>query len=466
MTQQSSSQLVRIARTAALIALTSGGLPAAAQDVPITLQSAVARAVERYPAVRAAAAQLTGATANAALARDAYLPRADLLWQVNRSTRNNVAGLLFPQPVLSPISGPVSPESGESIWNHAAGVLVVWEPLDFGYRSGMVRAADATRAAAAADETLTKLQVAAAAADAYLTVVAADEGVRAAAAGVARARVVFEVVNARAEAGLRPGAEAARARAEVAAAESAQARAEQGAAVARAELARWIGGAPGSLVLASGGLLRPPPAIGSAPVAFHPRVQAAAARRDAAQATEAASAKIYVPRIFLEATTYARGSGAAANGAIGDVNGLALTANNWAVGLNVTFPLFDGPSLGHRHAVDLAREQETAARYDQAVQDLSADTAKAQAVLRAAERIATLAPAQLEAARAAEEQARARYDSGLGTIADVAETQRLLTDAEILNSLAVLSVWRAQLGVAAARGDLSPVLTSMAPGGR
>jgi outer membrane protein len=457
------SALRRMSVSSLAIVAVCGGV-ALAQDAPITLQQAVAQATDRYASVRAATAQVSATAASAALARDAYLPRADVVWQLNRSTRNNVAGLLFPQPVLSPISGPVSPESGDSIWNHAAGVLFVWEPFDFGYRAGIVRAADATRAAATADETLTKLQVAAATADAYLTVVAADEGVRAAAAGVARARVVFDVVNARAEAGLRPGAEAARARAEVAAAESAQARAEQGAAVARAELARWLGVAPGSLAVVSAGLLRLPPIVGSPPVAFHPRIVAAAARRDAAQAAAAASANAYVPRFLLEATTYARGSGAAANGAIGDVNGLTLSAKNWAVGLNVTFPLFDAPALHQRHALDIAREQEASARYDQAVQDLSADAAKAQAVLTAAERIATLAPAQLESARAAEEQARARYDSGLGGIADVAETQRLLTDAEILNSLAALSVWRARLGVAAARGDLSPVLASMGSG--
>jgi outer membrane protein TolC len=103
----------------------------------------------------------------------------------------------------------------------------------------MVRAADAARQAASADESLTRLQVGTATADAYLTVLAADEAVRAATAGVERARVIFDVVNARAEAGLRPGAEASRARAEVAAAESARARVEQAAAVARVELARW-----------------------------------------------------------------------------------------------------------------------------------------------------------------------------------------------------------------------------------
>jgi outer membrane protein len=449
-----------------IVGIVIGGGVARAQDAPITLQQAVTEATDRYPSVRAAEAQVSAASASQAIARDAYLPRADALWQINRSTRNNISGLLFPQGVLPAISGAVAAESADSIWNHAAGVLVAWEPLDFGYRSRMVRAADASRQAAGADEALTKLQVATAAADAYLTVLAADEAVRAAAAGVERARVVFEVVNARAQAGLRPGAEAARARAEVATAESAAARAEQGAAIARAELARWLGVAPERIVIAPGPFLRLPPETATGAAAPHPRVQAAAARVEAARATEAAAAKTYVPRLFVDAAAYARGSGAAGNGAIGGVNGLALTTSNWAVGFNVTFPLLDAPVLHQRQALEIARAQDASARYDQVVQDLSADLARAQAVLAAAQRLASLAPAQLDAARAAEEQARARYDSGLGNIADVADTQRLLTDAEISDSLARLAVWRAQLGVAAARGDLSPVLTMSATGGR
>lgn len=463
MTQHFAASL-RLGATLVLFASWIGVIPSSAQDTPVTLPDAVARAVERYPSMRAAGAEVATAAANAALARDAYLPRADAVWQINRSTRNNISGLLFPQSVIAPISGPVTPESADSIWNHAAGVLFAWEPLDFGYRAGMIRSADAARDAAGADEALTKLQVQTATADAYLTVLAADEAVRAAAAGVARARILFDIVNARAEAGLRPGAEASRSRAEVAAAESAQARAEQGAAVARAELGRWIGIAPDRITLVATPFLGRPTEAPSGLTGIHPRVRAAAARVEAARAAEAAAARTYVPRLFLDATAYARGSGAAADGAIGGDNGLAWTAKNWALGVNVTFPLFDAPVLRQRHALEVARALDTSARYDQAVQDLSAEAAKAQAVLAAAQRIAALAPVQLDAARAAEEQARARYDSGLGNIADVAETQRLLTDAEILNSLATLSLWRAELALAAAHGDVTPVLASVARG--
>jgi len=46
--------------------------------------------------------------------------------------------------------------------------------------------------------------------------------------------------------------------------------------------------------------------------------------------------------------------------------------------------------------------------------------------------------------------------AGLGNITEVAEAQRLLTQAEIDDSLARLGVWRSLLGVAAAEGDLTP----------
>ncbi len=51
-----------------------------------------------------------------------------------------------------------------------------------------------------------------------------------------------------------------------------------------------------------------------------------------------------------------------------------------------------------------------------------------------------------------------RYDAGLRNIVGVAETQRLLTQAEIDDSIARLGVWHALLAIAAAQGDLEPFL--------
>jgi outer membrane protein len=69
-----------------------------------------------------------------------------------------------------------------------------------------------------------------------------------------------------------------------------------------------------------------------------------------------------------------------------------------------------------------------------------------------------LTPAQLDAARTAESQARARYRAGLATIVEVADAQRMFAQAEIDNALAALSIWRAILALRTVEGDLGPFL--------
>jgi outer membrane protein TolC len=66
------------------------------------------------------------------------------------------------------------------------------------------------------------------------------------------------------------------------------------------------------------------------------------------------------------------------------------------------------------------------------------------------------------AARAADRQATARYQAGLGNIAEVADAQRLLTQSEIDDALARVAVWRGLLSVAAAAGDIQPFVAEVA----
>ena len=73
---------------------------------PLKLEQAIELALANYPALRVARAQKLAAQANVELARTSLLPRADLLAQENRATRNNVFGLLLPQSTLPSISGP------------------------------------------------------------------------------------------------------------------------------------------------------------------------------------------------------------------------------------------------------------------------------------------------------------------------------------------------------------------------
>ena len=101
------------------------------------------------------------------------------------------------------------------------------------------------------------------------------------------------------------------------------------------------------------------------------------------------------------------------------------------------------------------------ARAQQIATDLKAQWNRAVATLQGARRIAANTPVQIAAARAATQQATARYEAGLGTIDQVAEAQRLLTQSEIDDALARLGVWRGLLGVAVAAGDIQPFLAEV-----
>ena len=58
-------------------------------------------------------------------------------------------------------------------------------------------------------------------------------------------------------------------------------------------------------------------------------------------------------------------------------------------------------------------------------------------------------------------QARARYEAGLADVLEVAESERILRRAETEDAVARLGVWRARFALAAAEGDLTPVLSQL-----
>src|SRR5215475_1469833 len=130
---------------------------------PMTIAQAVDSALRNYPAVTVSQEQVNASAAGIDLARTAYLPRVDTLAQVNRATRNNVFGLLFPQGVIPQISGPVLGTNNlGTVWGSAVGALVTWEPFDFGLRRANVVAATSAKTRSETTLRRTQLDVAAA----------------------------------------------------------------------------------------------------------------------------------------------------------------------------------------------------------------------------------------------------------------------------------------------------------------
>ena len=426
----------------------------------LTIAQAVDAALRAYPSIQVSQEQINAAAAGIQLARTAYLPKVDALAQVNRATRNNVFGLLLPQSVIPSISGPVlGTNTFGTAWGSAIGVLVTWEPFDFGLRQASVNTATAVRTRSEADLKRTQFDVSVAAADAYVTLVAAQETVRAAQAGVDRAEVISRTIHAQVNAQLRPGADASRADAELAAARTQSIQAQQAVEVARVNLSQFVGLTPAQISVATTRLLQLPPERAVTPLDTNtnPISVEQNALIEQLKAQLRILERSYFPRFFAQASTYARGTGAEVNGHnLGGLNGLAPTIQNSAVGFTVSFPVMDLASIRARESAQSATIRAETARLRQIATELTAQWNRAVVSLTGARNVAANTPIQVTAARAATEQATARYQSGLGNIDEVAEAQRLLTQSEIDDALARLNVWRGLLGIAAAAGDIQP----------
>jgi outer membrane protein TolC len=429
----------------------------------MNIQQAVDAALGAYPSIRVSEAQIDAAAAGIRLARTAYLPRVDAVAQVNRATRNNVFGMLLPQSVIPSISGPVLGTNNlGTAWGSATGALVSWEPFDFGLRNANVGVAETARSRSEAALNRTRFQVAVAAADAFLTMTAAQATVGVAQAAVDRAGAILRTTNALVNAQLRPGADASRAQADLAAARTLLIQAQQATEVARAALARFSGVEPASVSLRPGKLLTAPPEAQApgADVSANPLAREQDVAVDQARAQLRALKRSYTPHFLLQASAYARGTGAETNGHIlGGVNGLAPSTQDYAVGFTVTIPLLDIVAVHARQAEQSAAVRAEKARYQQVATDLRAQWNAAQAALEGARRVAANTPKQVSAARATLQQASARYEAGLANIVDVAEAQRLVAQSEIDDALARLNVWRALLELQAAQGDIQPFLS-------
>lgn len=438
-----------------------------------TLDQAVQYALDHYPSVHLALEQINASTANVSVAKSAYLPRFDSLWQSNRGTANNIFGQVLPQSVIPAMSGPVLPmTSAGSVWGSAAGALFSWEPFDFGLRQAAVAGAEAAVVRARAGEALTRLDVQTVVGAAYLAIVGAQRAVVALQADLDRRDLLSRAVHTLVDNQLRPGAEASRTDAERAAAQTRLIQAQQAVTLAQISLARVLGLTSGTVAIDATTLLERVPAVDAiaAGTTTHPLAQVRQAAIDVARAQEEVLSRTDLPRVYFQSSVFARGSGANANGQLdGGLAGLGLDRANWAAGVQVVFPnAFDFSSLHARKAAAAASARAETALYDEALLTVTSQQQAAAAMMQSARAIAANTPVQLAAAQQSESQARARYQAGLASIVEVADTQSLLAQAEVQDQLARIDVWRALLAQAAAQGTLTPFLSLLngSPGAR
>jgi outer membrane protein len=426
---------------------------------PISLDEAVVFALAHHPKMRTEVANVEATRARVDEARTTELPAIGVSAEINRSTGNTVPGTFFPLAGFPTISGSPRGRSFDGgTFQTGASLWASWDVTSIAREAAQVDYALAGSSEARARTSARRLEVAFGAADGYLVVLEARETVRAAKAGVERGRVFATIVKSLVAQTLKPGVDAARADAELAVAETDLARAEQSELESRAVFAQALGDPSSRYEPASGVPTEPVERPhGADRTAAHPLVQAADAAAERAGRAESVVKLEYLPRVQLLGSVWLRGSGYYGSPA----DGLVPDIPNWAVGATASWSILDIPGTEARSHAANAEHVAAVARRDEVALAVETEMQRALAARQGALAVLRTTPTALASARQAEEQALARYRSALSQAVEVADAERLLTQAQVNDALARLQVLRADLLVARAAGDLEPFLARM-----
>jgi outer membrane protein len=263
-----------------------------------------------------------------------------------------------------------------------------------------------------------------------------------------RALTHRDYAQAGTKSGMRPPIDLTRAQADVSALEVRLIRAETGLQASRAALAA----AMGSDRLEVDAVDTPPdlsaaPAFAEAMRAAaqrNPAIVAALAKLDAEHAAVSAVTRELLPNVFASASLTGRAGGAApTSGNTPYGGGWLPDVANWHLGLVLQWNLFDATILARRAA---AKAHEDAARADLELARMAVGLSAERAYLDLDAALRTLPGlhAAVEAARANQAQAEARFKAGLGTIVELADAEALLTGSQLELAVGQFTVARAR----------------------
>jgi len=430
----------------------------------LDLDGAIAYAASHHPTTRADAADVRAAEESVDVERARYTPDLELFAQIDRATTNAVPGAYFAVPALPVVAGTPGRTFDSGHFATEVGASASWDALGYRTWDAMIDKAQAEVRLARDNATASVLDLEYLAADKFIAAAERDQAVTAAKAGVDRAQVFLTIVQATVGSDLRAGADLSRAKAELSFAKTALSRAETAREVALAELREALGAPQAPLELQLGGLTGAPPPTLSSRAGADPHIVAAEDRVRAAAAERRVLATGTQPKLALVGAIFARGNGDLPGGV--EAHGLVPDAPNWALGVLLTWPVLANRSVAPAVRAQEAKIAREHAHEDELAQQLAARDARARALLAGALEVSHNTPDALQAARDAEKQTTARFQAQLATADDVAQTQRLLVQAETDDALARLDVWRALLFTAYATGDLAPFLAQLHGGSR
>lgn len=392
----------------ALVALTLAALTlllqSAAWAAPVAMDDLVAKALAQSPNVQAANSTLAAQEARIGVARSSYWPQVALTTGTSQTTSASPS-----QTTATPFN----------LTN--AGLSVQQSLFTFGKLDAAVDQAQAASEAARAQAALTAVEVAYGTRAAYLNWAQAAGLEAQAGEQVRYAQATLAEANARFKTGLA-------ARLEVTRAQTALAQAQAALAAARATTAqsrRTLAAAIGQTTPVDGTPVFPAePAVAKRPLADveaaaleHPTLHTGQAQLAQAEATRRAAEVAGMPELTANASYGVRAR---------DFQG----AQNWAAGLNLSWPLFTGYSVTNQAEAARQSEATSRANLDARRLEILRDVDNAYLALSGAKERVPAAKSAVDSARENLVQAQGRYRAGVGSIIEVADAQQLVASAQ------------------------------------
>jgi outer membrane protein TolC len=415
-------------------------LPALTSAAPLTIEDAIRSAWARSAALRASAAVVEAARADADRARHARLPTVSAVARAVRTDEPMLAfGLKLDQGRIGAADFDPGRLNDPAAVGGIGGGVTLSAPLFTGGRllAGQ-QAAGASAQAEAEDHLRRRMEVAGAVVEVYFGAQAAEEGVRHADDLLAHAAETERFVRERTAQGLALDADLARAAAFRAQAEAERATTLQRRASARSALGLLSGDEMADAELVTPiGALPPVATAGAAEAERRPDLEAARLRAEAGEAGVAAARGALLPAIFAQASAETMRTGDLDRGRAWTTLGFLA---RWDV------------SLGDADAVRAASARARAAA--EALTWRRREVAREVAEARRAADTADLRARSAEEAVAASESARtlrsARHRQGLLPLIDVLDAEAGLAGARalLLASRLDARVSRARLALA------------------
>lgn len=427
-----------------------------------SLQQVLDEADGNFPALKAYKADQEAAAYSVRSAKTARLPAVSVQHQYTFSTGNNVDGSFFPNygTAFAPSGGTGPVNIYQGVFGSFTSVTADWQFFNFGKVKAAVKAAESESDEREAAYANAVFQHRVRVADTYLALLVGQKITEARSRIVDRTLTLKKVVDAAVRSGIKAPVDTALVNATVAGAGISLVDARRNVRYYQLRLAELTGTSYDSLKADSLRFFTLLPSLSGQPGAAetHPLLLLSQAERNRLAAQAASTQKSWLPSLSLVGYGFARGSGKSNQDGVMYTdfsNGTKYQVYNYLFGLSTRWNITDIARLRYNYKADLLQVEKAGHLLDNIRLRLETETRDADSQLDLSLQQARLTPVQLEAARRAYNQTRARYESGLTDLTTLTQSITLLNQAEIDHYVSTGNAWRSLLLKAAARGDLS-----------